>query len=209
MNLTTGRFVEPQEIADAVAYLASPRSGSTTGAECRRRAGCSRRSDGLDHAQPRGRARGTTRRTSNPASPSSARNSASVRSRAPSSSSMCRSMRIANSRPSPARAGSRRRRAAGHARASRHGRRRGCAARPRRPSRAGRARAGRRPRPRDRVEEVALDEARRCRARRGLHVPGAVDQRRVDVRRGGPRIAASRTPRPPPTSTRLARPAKS
>ena len=33
MQLTTGRFVEPQEIADAVAYLASPRSGSTTGAE--------------------------------------------------------------------------------------------------------------------------------------------------------------------------------
>jgi NAD(P)-dependent dehydrogenase (short-subunit alcohol dehydrogenase family) len=33
MNLTTGRLVEPQEIADAVAYLASPRSASTTGAE--------------------------------------------------------------------------------------------------------------------------------------------------------------------------------
>jgi NAD(P)-dependent dehydrogenase (short-subunit alcohol dehydrogenase family) len=33
MQLTTGRFVEPQEIADAVAYLASPRSASTTGAE--------------------------------------------------------------------------------------------------------------------------------------------------------------------------------
>ena len=33
MQLTTGRFVEPQEIADAVALLASPRSASTTGAE--------------------------------------------------------------------------------------------------------------------------------------------------------------------------------
>jgi NAD(P)-dependent dehydrogenase (short-subunit alcohol dehydrogenase family) len=33
MQLTTGRFVQPQEIADAVAYLASPRSASTTGAE--------------------------------------------------------------------------------------------------------------------------------------------------------------------------------
>ncbi|MFG3258636.1 SDR family NAD(P)-dependent oxidoreductase [Streptomyces sp. NPDC048172] len=33
MDLATGRFVEPQEIADAVALLASPRSGSTTGAE--------------------------------------------------------------------------------------------------------------------------------------------------------------------------------
>jgi NAD(P)-dependent dehydrogenase (short-subunit alcohol dehydrogenase family) len=33
MQLTTGRFVEPQEIADAVAYLASPRAGSTTGAD--------------------------------------------------------------------------------------------------------------------------------------------------------------------------------
>jgi NAD(P)-dependent dehydrogenase (short-subunit alcohol dehydrogenase family) len=33
LNLSTGRFVEPQEIADAVVLLASPRSGSTTGAE--------------------------------------------------------------------------------------------------------------------------------------------------------------------------------
>lgn len=33
MNLTTGRFVDPQEVADAVVLLASPRSGSTTGAE--------------------------------------------------------------------------------------------------------------------------------------------------------------------------------
>ena len=33
MQLTTGRFVEPQEIADAVAFLASPRAASTTGAE--------------------------------------------------------------------------------------------------------------------------------------------------------------------------------
>ena len=33
MQLTTGRFVEPQEIADAVALLCSPRSASTTGAE--------------------------------------------------------------------------------------------------------------------------------------------------------------------------------
>jgi NAD(P)-dependent dehydrogenase (short-subunit alcohol dehydrogenase family) len=33
MQLTTGRLVEPQEIADAVAFLASPRSASTTGAE--------------------------------------------------------------------------------------------------------------------------------------------------------------------------------
>jgi NAD(P)-dependent dehydrogenase (short-subunit alcohol dehydrogenase family) len=33
MQLTTGRLVDPAEIADAVAFLASPRSGSTTGAE--------------------------------------------------------------------------------------------------------------------------------------------------------------------------------
>jgi NAD(P)-dependent dehydrogenase (short-subunit alcohol dehydrogenase family) len=33
MNLTTGRLVEPQEVADAVVLLASPRSASTTGAE--------------------------------------------------------------------------------------------------------------------------------------------------------------------------------
>jgi NAD(P)-dependent dehydrogenase (short-subunit alcohol dehydrogenase family) len=33
MQLTTGRLVEPQEVADAVAFLASPRSASTTGAE--------------------------------------------------------------------------------------------------------------------------------------------------------------------------------
>jgi NAD(P)-dependent dehydrogenase (short-subunit alcohol dehydrogenase family) len=33
MQLTTGRLVDPQEIADAVAFLASPLSASTTGAE--------------------------------------------------------------------------------------------------------------------------------------------------------------------------------
>jgi NAD(P)-dependent dehydrogenase (short-subunit alcohol dehydrogenase family) len=33
MQLTTGRLVEPQEIADAILLLASPRSGSTTGSE--------------------------------------------------------------------------------------------------------------------------------------------------------------------------------
>jgi NAD(P)-dependent dehydrogenase (short-subunit alcohol dehydrogenase family) len=33
MQLATGRLAEPQEIADAVVLLASPRSGSTTGAE--------------------------------------------------------------------------------------------------------------------------------------------------------------------------------
>lgn len=33
MNLTTGRLADPQEIADVVALLASPRSASTTGAD--------------------------------------------------------------------------------------------------------------------------------------------------------------------------------
>lgn len=33
MQLTTGRLVDPQEIADAIALLVSPRSASTTGAE--------------------------------------------------------------------------------------------------------------------------------------------------------------------------------
>ncbi|MGH2558167.1 MAG: SDR family oxidoreductase, partial [Thermomicrobiales bacterium] len=33
MKLTTGRLGDPQEIADVVALLASPRSASTTGAE--------------------------------------------------------------------------------------------------------------------------------------------------------------------------------
>ncbi|NUR89359.1 MAG: SDR family oxidoreductase, partial [Nonomuraea sp.] len=33
MRLVTGRLVDPQEIADAVALLASPRSASTTGAD--------------------------------------------------------------------------------------------------------------------------------------------------------------------------------
>ncbi|GAA3746566.1 SDR family NAD(P)-dependent oxidoreductase [Salinactinospora qingdaonensis] len=33
MNLTTGRLVEAQEVADAVALLASPRSAATTGAD--------------------------------------------------------------------------------------------------------------------------------------------------------------------------------
>jgi NAD(P)-dependent dehydrogenase (short-subunit alcohol dehydrogenase family) len=33
MQLTTGRLAEPQEIADAVAFLASPRAASTTGTE--------------------------------------------------------------------------------------------------------------------------------------------------------------------------------
>lgn len=33
MNISTGRLADPQEIADAVAFLASPRSASTTGAD--------------------------------------------------------------------------------------------------------------------------------------------------------------------------------
>ncbi|GAA4231513.1 NAD(P)-dependent dehydrogenase (short-subunit alcohol dehydrogenase family) [Streptosporangium album] len=33
MKLTTGRLVDPQEVADVIALLASPRSASTTGAE--------------------------------------------------------------------------------------------------------------------------------------------------------------------------------
>lgn len=33
MNLTTGRLVDPQEVADVVALLCSPRSASTTGAD--------------------------------------------------------------------------------------------------------------------------------------------------------------------------------
>ena len=33
MALTTGRLADPQEIADAVVLLASPRSASTTGTE--------------------------------------------------------------------------------------------------------------------------------------------------------------------------------
>lgn len=33
MNLTTGRLVDPQEVADVVVHLASPRSASTTGAD--------------------------------------------------------------------------------------------------------------------------------------------------------------------------------
>ena len=33
MSLTTGRLAEPAEIADAVVFLASPRSASTTGAD--------------------------------------------------------------------------------------------------------------------------------------------------------------------------------
>jgi NAD(P)-dependent dehydrogenase (short-subunit alcohol dehydrogenase family) len=33
LRLTTGRFVEPQEVADVIALLCSPRSGSTTGAD--------------------------------------------------------------------------------------------------------------------------------------------------------------------------------
>ena len=33
MNLTTGRLIDPQEIADAIVLLASPRSASTTGSD--------------------------------------------------------------------------------------------------------------------------------------------------------------------------------
>ena len=33
MNLTTGRLIEPQEVADVIVLLASPRSGSTTGTD--------------------------------------------------------------------------------------------------------------------------------------------------------------------------------
>ena len=33
MGLTTGRLADPQEVADVVALLASPRSASTTGAD--------------------------------------------------------------------------------------------------------------------------------------------------------------------------------
>ena len=33
LRLSTGRIVEPQEVADAVALLASPRSGGTNGSE--------------------------------------------------------------------------------------------------------------------------------------------------------------------------------
>ena len=33
MKLTTGRLVDPQEIADVIALLVSPRSASTTGAD--------------------------------------------------------------------------------------------------------------------------------------------------------------------------------
>jgi NAD(P)-dependent dehydrogenase (short-subunit alcohol dehydrogenase family) len=32
-SLSVGRLADPQEIADAVAYLASPRAGSTTGTD--------------------------------------------------------------------------------------------------------------------------------------------------------------------------------
>ena len=33
MGLSTGRLATAQEVADAVAYLASPRAGSTTGTD--------------------------------------------------------------------------------------------------------------------------------------------------------------------------------
>jgi NAD(P)-dependent dehydrogenase (short-subunit alcohol dehydrogenase family) len=33
MSLTTGRLVDPQEVADAIVLLASPRSASTTGSD--------------------------------------------------------------------------------------------------------------------------------------------------------------------------------
>ncbi|MDF5759235.1 hypothetical protein [Spongiactinospora sp. TRM90649] len=33
MDLTTGRLAEPQEVADVIVLPASPRSGSSTGAE--------------------------------------------------------------------------------------------------------------------------------------------------------------------------------
>jgi NAD(P)-dependent dehydrogenase (short-subunit alcohol dehydrogenase family) len=33
MNLTTGRLIDPQEIADVIVLLASPRSASTTGSD--------------------------------------------------------------------------------------------------------------------------------------------------------------------------------
>jgi NAD(P)-dependent dehydrogenase (short-subunit alcohol dehydrogenase family) len=40
MRLSTGRMVDPQEVADAVVLLASPRSASTTGADVLVDAGC-------------------------------------------------------------------------------------------------------------------------------------------------------------------------
>ena len=33
MNLTTGRLIDPQEVADVIVLLASPRSASTTGSD--------------------------------------------------------------------------------------------------------------------------------------------------------------------------------
>ncbi|MFG2531129.1 SDR family oxidoreductase [Streptomyces sp. NPDC048516] len=33
MGISTGRITEPQEVADLVVFLASPRAGSITGAE--------------------------------------------------------------------------------------------------------------------------------------------------------------------------------